>query len=72
MQVDVSADGPQEAVNILKAGAAPQLSAAHLPDLLPRGGLTREEERSTYLFREIREFVAPAFQDELCPEPSDD
>ena len=59
-----------EAVEILKGGAAPQLSAAKLPVPLPRGGLPRE--RSTYLFKEIREFVAPAFQDELCPEPGDD
>ena len=47
VQVNEFADGPQDAIEILKAGAAPQLSAAHLPDLLPGGGLTREGERST-------------------------
>ena len=35
------------------------------PSILPAGGLS--QERQTYLFKEIRQFVAPAFQDELCP-----
>ena len=59
---------PPTTVQILKVDAH-QLSAAELPQLLPRGGMT--QDRSQYLFKEIREFVPPAFQDDLCPLPED-
>ena len=41
------------------------LPSAGLPSIRPAGGLS--QERQTYLFKEIRQFVAPGLQDEFCP-----
>lgn len=57
---------PAQLVEIAK-GPIANLSAALMPPILPRGGVT--EERATYLYKEIRQFVAPHFKDELCPPP---
>ena len=54
----------EETFSILKTSKE-ALQSAGLPSILPAGGLS--QERQTYLFKEIRQFVAPAFQDELCP-----
>ena len=44
-----------------------EFSQEDLPPLLPNGGLTTE--RQLYLFEEIRQFVPPEYQDELCQKP---
>ncbi len=59
-------DSTPRDVAILK-GPAAELSIAKMPNMLSRGGIT--EERQLYLYKEIRQFVAPDFQDELCPAP---
>ncbi|XP_065195728.1 uncharacterized protein LOC135827131 [Sycon ciliatum] len=53
-------------VAILKT-AAEQVQAAGLPNVLPPGGMSRE--RQTYLYKEIRPYVADQWQDEVCPAP---
>ena len=60
-------NSPINEVNILKCSPG-GFSQEKLPLLLPNGGL--KTERQLYLFKEIRQFVPPEYQDELCQEPS--
>lgn len=66
MVVKETVDGPEAVRSLLKTSKE-AVSNAGLPAIMPAGGLSAE--RQAYLFKEIRQFVPPAFQDELCPEP---
>ena len=58
-------------MELLKAGVQlATFSAAVLPPILPPDGLTAE--RVLYLYKNIREHVDPAFQDDLCPPPTEE
>ena len=58
--------GKEVSARLLKTTKKAVLEAG-LPPQVPAGGLSRD--RQTYLFKEIRPFVDPAFQDDLCPQP---
>ena len=58
----------EKAVMLLKTSKE-AVNEAGLPPAIPAGGLS--PERQAYLYKEIRQFVAPAFQDELCSPPPD-
>ena len=42
----------------------------HMPDILPAAGLSKQ--RQTYLYKTVRPFVRPQFQDSTCPAPTTD
>ena len=56
-------NSPINEVNILKCSPG-EFFREGLPPLLPNSGLTTE--RQLYLFKEIRQFVPPEYQEELC------
>ena len=66
VSVRVAIDSELQEVKILKVPLE-SLSPSVMPEMLSRGGIT--EERQRYLYKEIREFVAPAYRDDLCPAP---
>ena len=57
---------PGKEINILKTSKK-AVNDAGLPQVLEPPGLTLE--RAQYLYKQIRQHVPPAFQDDLCPCP---
>ena len=60
-------DGPESTKVLLKT-TGEAVNEAGLPPIIPAGGLSAE--RQAYLYKEIRQFVPPDFQDNLCPAPA--
>ncbi|KAJ8315738.1 hypothetical protein KUTeg_007888 [Tegillarca granosa] len=58
-------DSIETSVSILKVGAVIDGSK---PDPIPAAGLS--QERAKYLYRVVRPFVRPQYQDSLCPRPN--
>ena len=60
-------EGPESTKVLLKT-TKESVNEAGLAPIIPAGGLSAE--RQAYLYKEIRQFVPPAFQDNLCPAPA--
>ena len=60
-------DEPEEVSAIKTSKDA--LEAASLPATLPPAGLS--EMRQAYLYKQVRPHAPAAFQDEICPKPSE-
>ena len=61
--------GGVEMQSMLLKTSKEALFESGLPPAIPAAGLS--VERQKYLHKEIRPFVPPTFQDQLCPEPVD-
>ncbi len=64
--VRTGADACELKINILK-NAAYTFTSTNRPVAVPEAGLSHA--RQNYLFRTVRPYVRPAFQDETCPVP---
>lgn len=62
-------DGEEKPMSIRKRGATP-FDATELPEEIIPPGLTLE--RQQYLYRNVRPYVRPAHQEELCPTPAEE
>ena len=65
--VKKTVDSSEASVTITKASADVSVLKSTMPPVIPPTGLSPERQR--YLYEQIREFVPPAFQDQLCPAP---
>jgi hypothetical protein len=64
--VRTGADEEEKTINILKA-AAFRFQDTSRPPAVDAAGLS--QQRKQYLFKTVRQYVRPEFQDETCPAP---
>lgn len=62
-------DFEEKYINVKKKGS-PQFEATGMPALIHPAGMTRE--RQHYLYRNVRPYVRPAHQEDLCPTPAEE
>ncbi|XP_062621644.1 uncharacterized protein LOC134283212 [Saccostrea cucullata] len=62
-------DSVEQKFSLKKIGA-PNFDATEIPAILPPAGMTRE--RQTYLYRNVRPYVRPSHQEDLCPTPTEE
>lgn len=62
-------DSEEKKLSLRKIGS-PQFKATDIPALLHPAGMTRE--RQHYLYRNVRPYVRPAHQEDLCPTPAEE
>ena len=69
LKAKASLSGETQTVSLLKKNVTTDMVvAAGLPPVVPPGGIS--EERKRYLFKHVREFFRPEFQDLMRPNPN--